>query len=217
MSLVRDLGMTLPAMVDTVFVTCSAIISTAGSTAPTNSFAATADALVSATTALTTGFGLVIDRLADPLGTLYNVAMPAARYTATLGSTQADRQMQLGVKLQHGDSSGGGDMADYSTANQPADRTYFGTGRTCDMLNWEFAGRSTGTLHAASNPAYYDLRAAKRYIRVAVRIAKDRVTTESSGDERGRLGAAITFLAAADIPQNADNIKSPFSTTTSTA
>jgi hypothetical protein len=105
MSLVRDLGMTLPAMPDTVFVTCSALITTAASTAPSNSFNATADALAAATTAGTTGFGRVIDRIGPPLGTLYNVAMPAARAYSSIGSTEADRQFTINVRLQHGDSS----------------------------------------------------------------------------------------------------------------
>lgn len=216
MALVRDLGMTLPALQETVFVTCSAIVSTAASTAPNRGFVATADALAAATTAGTTGFGRVIDRIGPPLGTLYNVVMPAASYKSTLGSTQADRQFQIGVRLQHGDSSAGGDMADYSTGSTPANRTYFGTGRTTDMLNWD-GSLSSGPLNAATNPAYYDINAAKRYLRVAVQIAKDRVTTETSGDELGTVDATMTFLAAADIPQVADPKTSPFSTSTSTA
>lgn len=215
MALVRDFGMTLKAMADTVFVTCSAIVSTAASTGTNQGFVTTADALAAATTAGTTGFGRTIDRLGAPLGALYNVAMPAAHYQATLGSTEADRQFQIGVRLQHGDSSGGGDMADYSTGFQQANRVYFGTGRTTDMLTWD-GSLSTGSLFATTNPTYYDLRAAKRYIRTAMQIAKDRVTTESSGDERGHVSATLTMLAADVIPQ-VESPRSPFSTSTSTA
>jgi hypothetical protein len=142
--------------------------------------------------------------------------MPAARAYSSIGSTEADRQFTINVRLQHGDSSGGGDMADYSTGSTPTNRTYFGTGRTTDMLNWD-ATLSSGPLNAASNPAYYDINAAKRYLRVVINVSKDRVTTESSGDERCRVGATLVLLGAADIPQVSDPKTSPYSTSTSTA
>jgi len=216
MGLVRDFGITIPAITPTILITCAETISTAASTvAVPDKGNSTADLIVSVGTQ-TTVFGDVIDRIGAPLGTLYNVVQPAVWLKSTRGSTEADRKLTIGCKLQHGDSSAGGDMADYSTQNQPADRTYFGTGRTCDMLNWEFAGRSTGPLFAVSNPAYYDLRAAKRYIRVGLLLLKDKVTTESSGDEHAHVGATMTFLAGESLPQLVDDIKSPFSTTTST-
>ena len=96
-------------------------------------------------------------------------------------------------------------MADYSTQNQPSNRTYFGTGRTSDMANWD-ATYSTGPLYAQSRSAAYDLRAAKRYVRVAVPVNKDRVTTESSGDEPARVGAALTFLAGHRLPEVLSNV-----------
>lgn len=218
MSLVRDVGITLPAMTETILITCSEALSTAGSTTATpNKARTTADVLASPTAGtFTTGFGRVIDRLGAPLGAHYQVAMPAARLTATRGSTEADRQIKLGVYLLHGDSSGGGDMVPYSTyTRQAADRTYFGTGRTTDMANWD-ATLSSGAADLTTNPAYYDLRAAKRYIQVAVRCLKDKVTTESSGDEHARISANVVLLAGDIIPQNADIKSSPFSTTTST-
>lgn len=217
MSLVRDVGITLPAMTETILITCSEPLSTAGSTtAAVNKARTTADVLATPTAGtFTTGFGRVIDRLGPPLGAHYQVAMPSAKLTASRGSTETDRQLKLGVYLLHGDSSGGGDQVAYSTDFSPADRTYFGTGRTTDMANWD-ATLSSGAVDATSNPAYYDLRAAKRYISVAVRVLKDKVTTESSGDEHARISAQVTLLAADVIPQNADVRSSPFSTTTST-
>lgn len=216
MSLVRDIGITLSAMTETILITCAEALSTAASTtAAPNKGRTTADVLVGAGS-LTTGFGRVIDRIGPPLGTRYNVAMPVGTLVSTRGSTEADRKVQVGVYLLHGDSSGGGDMAAYSTASQPDDRTYFGTGRTTDMVNWD-AGLSTGPLQACSNPAYYDLRAAKRYIQVAVRVMKDKVTTESSGDEHAHVGAYVTFLAGESLPQVVSPKDSPFSSSTSTA
>lgn len=215
MSVVRDLGITLPAMTDTILITCAEPLSTAGSTtAVPNKGRTTADVLVGAG-AITTGFGRVIDRLAAPLGTMYVVAMPVAVLTATRGSTEADRKLQVGAYLLHGDSSGGGDMAEYSTNSRQDDRTYFGTGRTSDMANWD-ASLSTGAINACSNPAYYDLRAAKRFIQLAVRVMKDKVTTESSGDEHARVGGDITFLGGVSLPQP-EPYTSPFSSSTSTS
>lgn len=221
MSLVRDLGMTLTAMEDTILATCSYYLTTAGSTSPVvKNMLGTADAIVTTGGAavFSTAFGRVIDRIGAPLGTLYNVALPAAIINSTIGSTEANRAIQIGIKLQHGDSSGAGDMADYSTGSQPADRTYFGTGRTTDMLAWETGGRSTGAFQGTSNPAYYDLSGAKRYIRTAVRVCLPQrtATTESTGEEQSRIAAVITFLGAADIPQPTDSRLSPISTATST-
>lgn len=208
MGMVRDIGFTLPALQETILITCSALVTT-GSTGGAISLNSTLDGLISTggplsftgTTATSTVgagviFGRVIDRLAAPLGAGYYGASPSAYVHATRGSTEADRRLQLGIKLQHGDSSGGGDMADYSTDRQPAVRTYFSSARTTDMLSWELSGRSTGMLDGVSNWGYYDLNAAKRFIRVAVFGGKDRVTTESSGDEQARVGATITFVGA---------------------
>ena len=218
MSLVRDIAITLPAMTETILITCSVALDTGGSTTPSPAKGrSTADVLVSTglTGGITTGFGRTIDRLAAPLGAHYTVAYPQARAVSTLGSTEADRQFKLGVYLQHGDSSGAGDMAEYSTDRRADDRTYFGTGRTTDMLNWT-AGVSTGGLDACSNPVQYDLRSAKQYIRVAVRVYKSAVTTESSGDEHARISANLVLGGADVLPQTVDVITSPYSTTTST-
>lgn len=228
MSIVRDLGITLEAMTPTTLVTCAAPLTTVAATTGVqiNKGNTTADVLVSTglpisttggTAGLTTGFGRTIDRTAAPLSALYTVAMPAAFLVSTLGSTETNRQVVVGIKLQHGDSSAGGDMADYSTGSQPADRIWFSTARTCDQLSWEFSGRSTGTLSATSNPAYYDLRNAKRYIRTAIRVGKSLVTTESSGDEHARVSASITFLGGDSLPQVVSPKDSPYATATATA
>lgn len=238
MSLVRDLPFTMVAMEEHMLITCSDPMSTAGSTAGTRGLLGsktTAGVLVStgdigmlSTVAknkqvssggmvVATTFGKVIDRLRFPLGAHYPAAAVSAWINSTVGSTQADRKLAIGVKLQAGDSSGGGDLADYTTAYQPDDRIYFGTSiRTCDMLNWDFSDESTGVLFAPSHTGYYDLRGAGRYLRVVPRVGKNRVTTETSGDEGARVGATITFLSADQLPVKADTT-SPFSSTTSTA
>lgn len=214
MSIVRDIPFTLNALEDTILITCSALMSTAGSTAAKGmlSVQTTADALVA--TAETTAFGRIIDRTAFPIGTRYQVAAPAAYLHSTRGTTDADAKVTIGVKLQHGDSSGGGDMADYSTGNQPDDRQFFSTARSTAHASWD-ATLSTGEFYGVSNPAYYDLRGAKQYLRVAVPVSKNSQTTESTGFEQSRVGATLTFLGGANLPQ-ADDVTSAFSTSTST-
>ncbi len=216
MSLVRDMPFVVRGLKDTIFVTCAAVYTSAASTAAVGLLSAetTAGALNSGT-AETTAYGRVINRLRLPQGaTKYDACVVGSWLHSTRGSTEADRKISIGVKLQHGDSSGGGDMADYSADNQPADKVYFSSARSTDHASWD-ASESTGELYAASNPGYYDLRAAKQYIRVAVPVFKNRVTTESSGDEQCRVGADIVFAAARNVPFRADTT-SPYSTSTST-
>jgi hypothetical protein len=215
MSLVRDIPFTVPAMQETLLATCSALVTT-GSTGVVTPIADTsADALISAA-GETTGFGRVIDRLTFPVaGAKYNACVVSAWINSTRGSTEADRKITVGVRLLHGDSSGGGDLAAYSTANQPATRTFFSTARTTDMLQWD-GSLSTGAVYAPSNPGYYDLRGAKRYLQVAALVLKNKITTESSGDEQCRVGATITFLAGDKLPQRQDTTGA-YSSTTSTA
>jgi hypothetical protein len=198
MSVIRDLGLTVGSLEDTTALF--------GGSTGTQTFGSTS----LASTAFSSGVsGRVIDRLTD----LFTkdvpvVAMPATIIYSSRGSTATDRKLTLGVKLQHGDSSGGGDMADYSTQSQPDDQIYFSSARTTDMAYW-----STGPLRAQSEPSYYDLRAAKRYIRAVHTVSKGTVTTESTGDEGARVSGVITFLGGA-TPKT--DLKAVGSTSTST-
>jgi hypothetical protein len=204
MSIVRDLPITLVGLEERSFQTCST---------GAQVFASTANQLMVAALGTITANGRIIDRLYD-LPASYSVASPVATLASTRGSTEADRRLTLGVKLQHGDSSGGGDMADYSTGSTPASRNYFSTARSTDHASWD-ATESTGEVVALANPGYYDIRAAKQFVRVAVTVGKNRVTTESSGDEQARVGADITFCVGDRLPQNAD-AEGPYSESTST-
>lgn len=217
MAVIRDVALTVNALDTLVIATCADLLSTAGSTTPVpNKLHATADAVITAC-AETTAFGRTIDRLGPELNNMIHVvAMPQASAYASRGSTEADRKFTIAVRIQHGDSSGGGDMTDYSTQNVPATRQYFSTARVSDQANWD-TGYSSGPLQAISNPAYYDLRAAKRYIRVAVPVLKNRVTTESSGDEHARLNANIVFLGArGPVPIVGFRANNAFSSSTTT-
>ena len=221
MSLVRDLPFTVVGLEDHILVSCSDIMSTAGSTSAVGIRGTKTTVSAIITTGdigyITTGSGtklvssggiavvttqcFIWNRLRYPLvGAKYEAVGVSAHLISTRGSTEAGRKLAIGVKLQHGDSSAGGDMADYSTANQPDDKVYFSSVRTCDMLNWDFSDESTGPVHL-SQSGLYDLRAAKQYIRLGVRVGKELVTTESSGDEQARVSGYMTFLAADALPQ----------------
>lgn len=179
MSIIRDLGYTVQSLEE-----FAAIF---GGSTGSQTFGSTGLATTSSASGLN---GRVIDRLSDLF--TKDVPLVAAPYTllySSRGSTEADRKLTLGVKLQHGDSSGGGDMADYTTGSTPEDKVYFTTARTTDMTAW-----SSGLFRGQSNPAYYDLRAAKRYIRAVHYATKNRATTESSGDEGARVSGGIVFL-----------------------
>ena len=198
MSLVRDIPLTVSAMAEAGLFTGSNQIttSTAAGSFGSNS---TANNLVTSA-AETTAFGRVISRAEFPLfqeGFL--VAAPAAWIHSTRGDTGACRRLSVGVRLQHGDSSGGGDMADFSTGSTPATANYGTTVRTSEYKSWSTV-YSTGELYLPTNPAFYPLRAAKQYVRVAVSVFKYAFTTETTGDEGARVGAIISFMGGHKIP-----------------
>ena len=213
MSIVRDLGFTVRSLEDRGFITCSTG-QIAGSGGFFSTMASTAN-LVASTDGAVGISGAIIDRLGDLLGhTRFTVAMPTTFFHSTRGSTGADRKISLGVKLQHGDSSGGGDLADFSTGSQPTDKVYFSTARTTDMANWDTTG-SSGGARLSSPSAYYDIRAAKRFIRAVHLVYKANATTESTGDEGGRISGSITFLGGDLLPMvaGATNYSATSSTT----
>ncbi len=130
--------------------------------------------------------GRVIDRLglvnptagAVALGTRDKALCVEPFCFATVqGSTSTLKNVGVDIKLQHGDSSGGGDMADYTTQDQPATANYFNAAMTTDMLGW-----TTGSMVVASNPAQYELTGAKRFIRAVGGVTKFGVSTSTGTD-----------------------------------
>lgn len=233
MSLLRD----IPHPVDMLggerlLATCSELLSTEESTSPGVPLRdTTADVMIStgdigdpdydeqgaqiSSGGIATANGIVIDRLLD-VDERYEGVVVAPTITSTRGSTEADRKLAMGILVQHGDSSGGGDMAEFSTGFRPQDRVFFSSARTSAQANWDDE-KSTGPFYSLRGiPGYYDLRGAKRYIRVQVRAGKNSVTTESSGDEQCRVGAVGAFFAADNLPEGLDTT-SPHSSSTSTS
>lgn len=201
MALSRDLSKIVQAVEERAVVTCSTA---------NQSFAATGN-VVQSTTFASGVSGRIIDRFGVELQRLYRVAEPVGYIWTTRGSTEADARLTLFVKLQHGASSCGGDMADYSTGSQADDRSFFTTVMATAMGSF-----STGQLYGQTNPAYYDLSAAKQFIRAVVGATKNKVTTESSGFESARVGAFIRFGGADELPDRA-NTTGAGSTSTSTS
>lgn len=212
MSIVHDVPLVVQALTDTLVVTCSTqqtvLVTTANQVQSSN-----ADYSTGSGRGAGAGIsGRIIDRLNEPFITeRYTVAFPAAWLESTRGSTEANRQLAINVKLQHGNSSAGGDMADYSTGSSPTEVILFTTAQTTPMTNW-----STGAIRAASGQCTYDLRAANRYIRAVAGAFKNKVTTESSGDESFHVGASITLMGGPTVPQNAWTSAGSSSTSTST-
>jgi hypothetical protein len=148
--------------------------------------------------------GRVIDRLGLGARYQFRAANPFLHVTTTVGSTAPDQKIALDIKIQHGDSSGGGDMADFTTGLQPATRTFLSTFMSTVMQNW-----STGQQFFDHN-GEYEITAAKRYIRAVGTVTRGGVTTSTAA-------GSIDF-AYADMGINfkeADN--APFTDTTSTA
>lgn len=150
--------------------------------------------------------GRVVDRLL--LGNTYMYAYPYAAFNGPQ-STEADAKITLAVKMQHGDSSGGGDMADYSTGEQPTTVTFLTSAMTTPMASW-----STGPVLGESYPGLYNLRGAKQYVRcVATPTINFQATATSTADQL-HISGGLVFLGAEEEPGVAND--GLFSTSTTT-
>jgi hypothetical protein len=112
--------------------------------------------------------GEVVDRLGQVFAStpqvgksdFAQVAKPFAWAWTTVGSTEANQQVLIDCKLQHGDSSGGGDMADLSTQENAVQRVYYSTAYSSVFLAW-----STAAKRMHSNVSDYQISSAKRFLR----------------------------------------------------
>lgn len=118
--------------------------------------------------------GRVIDRLGLGAGRIFQTAEVGINAYTTVGSTSAIKNFTLSAKLQHGDSSGGGDMADYSTGMQNADQNFFSAAESTAHQNW-----TTGVIHL-NHQSWYEVTAAKRYVRAVGFITKGGPSTSTA-------------------------------------
>jgi hypothetical protein len=153
--------------------------------------------------------GSVIDRLA--LGRLYHVAVPFAIGRAVAGTTQANEKITVAVRLQHGDSSGGGDMADYSTQNQPDDAVFNTSAMTTPMDAW-----STGAARVESREGAYSIVGAKQFIRPVITVTLPGNTTATASGDNVDVSGGVVFVDTDEAPGR-PNQSGAFSTSTSTS
>ena len=156
--------------------------------------------------------GDVIDRRG--LARHYQAALPFGTVYTTWGSTALDRKLTMAVKLQHGDSSAGGDATDYSTGSQPPDRIIWTTAQTTTYESW-----TTGVLKAETLGGVYDLRAAKRYVRSVITLTSTAVVSTSTVTpaETYRVQGGVVFKAGDEQPGRSPLPSGLYSTSTSTS
>ena len=234
MSLIRDLPYAVRVLEETFLGTCTDSVTTAAMT--TTPFGiqntkTTASALhttgdigdvdhdvqgarVSSGGMVTSTEATILDRTRFPLGTHYQAVSAIATIESTYGSTAPDGKIAVGMTLFHGDSSGGGDLAELSTAMRPSDRVFGSSARTTDMAQWDVT-ESSGVVVFVSNPGIYDLRGAKKYVQARPRFGINTVTTAIAGWEHSRASADLVFFGGDFLPPVLD-VSSPFSTTTTT-
>lgn len=152
--------------------------------------------------------GLLIDR--TKLGRGYNAVVPFAIAHGN-ASTAVDAKVTLGVHLYHGDSSGGGDLAEYSTHNRPDVAVFMSSAMTTEFTNW-----TTGEKHIQSNSKVYDLRGASRYLALGVTPTINfNATSTTVAAELLSVQGGLAFVIGDEDPQSKAE-KGDYSTSTST-
>lgn len=135
--------------------------------------------------------GSVIDRQA--LGAMYTHAHPFLIGTLPgTTSTVGGHYRSVSIKLRHGDSSGGGDLADYSTGQIPAAEPFYTTqGESTDWQNW-----TTGAIRLQTGCVAYPLLGAKRFITAAGTITALGASTSTAGGVTVTAALGVNMLNA---------------------
>ena len=159
-----------------------------------------------------TYYSQVIDRL--ELGANFNVVDLAFMLASTWSSTEGavTKGLAIGLGLQHGASSGGGDMAFVATTPDAyPSANFFTTLDTTDMAKY-----STGILNPGIEVVKtYDLAGAYRYLRAAFSVTRKGGTSTCSDKVEGAHAANVLIFREPDsYPPRA---LSKFSTSTSTS
>lgn len=150
--------------------------------------------------------GVIIDRLM--LGSGINAAMPSVAGDGDIGtSTAACSFVSVEAKIQHSSTTCADDFADYSTGSQAGTRAGFivtNTTSTAAGIGSGYLSTSTGLLSTStgafsieSNPASYDMTAAKRYLRM---VLTPHLGATSSGGSKLRVQGQMIFGAADQLP-----------------
>ena len=135
--------------------------------------------------------GSIVDRLA--LGYSFTHAQPVliGELPATT-STQGRRFVSLQVKLYHGDSSAGGDLAALNTGlDADAVEHYTTQGESTDWKTW-----TTGLLRMQCSPKVYPLMGAKRFIAPAAIVTRIGGVTATAAGNLFTCALGLTLLNA---------------------
>lgn len=119
--------------------------------------------------------GSVIDLQALPSRFTHAQPVIAGTLPGTT-STAGGSRLQLDVRLKHGDSSGGGDAANFSTDQLPDEpQKYYSTANSTDHPSW-----TTGTIRTQYSPAPIPLLGAKRYLIASGQVQRIGITTATA-------------------------------------
>ncbi len=146
-----------------------------------------------------TYYGQVIDR--TELGANFQSVDVSLSLQSSWGTTEgADpRRLEVNVWLQHGASSGGGDMANLAPPATIAATNFFTTVDTTDM--WKASTYGGRLLNETLNPGVvvvnqFDLNGAYRYLRPAFSISRKVASTCSQNVEGAWLSNMLIFRDA---------------------
>ena len=117
-----------------------------------------------------------------------------ARGLANTG-TGAGKNVKLDVALYHGDSSGGGDLAEYDTGLRTAQQTVHTTALTTDEKAY-----TTGSVRVQHYGNPVSLLGVKRFITAAGIVTYPGVTTATADSAAIRLSLGLNLLQADNEP-----------------
>jgi len=138
--------------------------------------------------------GGVVDRI--QLGRAYSHAQPFLIGDGLSNtSTGGAKSRKVDLFLVHGDSSGGGDLAEIDTGLRVAQQQVYNTGLTTDEKVY-----TTGTIRVQHSGVAYSLIGAKRFIAPAAIVTGPGVTTSTAGGNLLTVGLGLSMLQADDEP-----------------
>lgn len=111
-------------------------------------------------------------------------------------STAGAKVAKLDVFLQHGDSSGGGDMAEANTGLRVAQQQIFNSGElTTDYKSW-----TTGSVRVQHSGVSYASLNLKRYVRPAGIVTRLGLSTATTGANDLTVGLALECIRPDNEP-----------------
>lgn len=139
--------------------------------------------------------GAVIDRLA--LGNHFTHAQPFlfGEGLSNTGNTGGQKRVLLDVFLKHGDSSGGGDLAEVDTGLRTAQQVNYTTAGTTGEYAW-----STGTVRVQHYANPYSLLGVKRFIAPSGIMERAGVVTSTAAGGLLTLTLGVNMLQSDEEP-----------------